>query len=47
MKSGLNPGVRGAQAGVLVAATRQGHTIRGKAPGVARSLEQRVRGRLM
>ncbi|XP_016993093.2 large ribosomal subunit protein mL38 [Drosophila takahashii] len=42
MKSGLNPGVRGAQAGVLVAATRQGHTIRGKAPGVARTLEQRV-----
>ncbi|KAH8367680.1 hypothetical protein KR084_001457 [Drosophila pseudotakahashii] len=42
IKSGLNPGVRGAQAGVLVAATRQGHTIRGKAPGVARTLEQRV-----
>ncbi|KAI8034193.1 39S ribosomal protein L38, mitochondrial [Drosophila gunungcola] len=42
MKSGLNQGVRGAQASVLLTGTRQGHTIRGKPPGVARTLEQRV-----
>ncbi|EDW48848.1 39S ribosomal protein L38, mitochondrial [Drosophila sechellia] len=43
MKSGLNVVVRDAQAAVLMTATRQGHTIRGKPPGVARSLEQRIR----
>jgi len=47
MKSGLTVAVRDAQAAVLMTATRQGHTIRGKPPGVARSLEQRIRGKLM
>ncbi|KAH8266571.1 hypothetical protein KR018_008062 [Drosophila ironensis] len=37
MKNGLSP------AGVLLTATRQGHVMRGKPPGVARTLEQRLR----
>ncbi|KAH8373177.1 hypothetical protein KR009_000106 [Drosophila setifemur] len=37
MKSG------GGQAGVLLTVTRQGHVLRGKPPGIARTLEQRLR----
>ncbi|ALC49614.1 mRpL38 [Drosophila busckii] len=46
MKNGLNAGLRGSPStGLLLlnASTRQGHTMRGKPPGVARSLEQRLR----
>lgn len=40
MKSTANPGV-------LLTVTRQGHVLRGKPPGVARTLEQRLRGGYM
>ncbi|KAH8280781.1 hypothetical protein KR054_012380 [Drosophila jambulina] len=44
MKSCLNPGIHGARVpSILYTGTRQGHTIRGKPPGVARTLEQRLR----
>ncbi|EDW25285.1 GL19977 [Drosophila persimilis] len=43
MKSGLNHGLRGAPATVVLISTRQGHRLRGKPPGVARTLEQRLR----
>ncbi|KAL7745327.1 hypothetical protein ACLKA6_015347 [Drosophila palustris] len=46
MKSGVNGGLRGtstAALGLLHVSTRQGHTLRGKPPGVARTLEQRLR----
>ncbi|XP_034475012.1 39S ribosomal protein L38, mitochondrial [Drosophila innubila] len=46
MKSGVNGGLRSTQTaalGLLNVSSRQGHTLRGKPPGVARTLEQRLR----
>ncbi|KAH8276613.1 hypothetical protein KR044_012098 [Drosophila immigrans] len=46
MKSAANGGLRGpptAALSMLNVHTRQGHTLRGKPPGVARTLEQRLR----
>ncbi|XP_064555251.1 large ribosomal subunit protein mL38 [Drosophila montana] len=46
MKTGVNGGLCGTQTTALLLlnmSTRQGHTLRGKPPGVARTLEQRLR----
>ncbi|XP_051864450.1 39S ribosomal protein L38, mitochondrial isoform X2 [Drosophila albomicans] len=46
MKTGANGGLRGPQTAALAllnVGVRHGHTMRGKPPGVARSLEQRLR----
>lgn len=48
MKTGVNGGLCGTQTTALLLlnlSTRQGHTLRGKPPGVARTLEQRLRGK--
>lgn len=51
MKTGVNGSLRRTQTPsalqpllLLNVSQRQGHTLRGKPPGVARTLEQRLRG---